>query len=294
MTATKNIRNMAKLTKISYEDFLKNGKKPKLNPNVVDLPEKIRNDIFNLANKYGAVFYGTFVTASNIKTRKTADYDLYLPKKNLFKFLEKVMEKYPKTTLRLNRFGTWRLMINNKDIADIGVLSNVVKNKDGSYTITEAPLNLRSKEHPYMQYGKARGKTLKVEHLMKTNATLVNTLNYEHKQHRYAKDTYDLGVLNRNLVIKLFDEYQKNPTVKLKNHINKLVREIVLYSSTPKVKEARLELEKQLLKNKMVTFRLFDPKKNKELANLKRKLQNPNYDITKNAKAIEYFKPTKK
>lgn len=294
MTASKNIRSMAKLTKISYEDFLKNGKKPTLNPNVVDLPEKIRTDIFNLANKYNAVFYGTFVTASNIKTRKTADYDLYLPKKNLFKFLEKVMEKYPKMTLKLNRFGTWRLSINNKDIADIGILEQVIKNKDGSYTITEAPLNLRSKEHPYMQYGKSRGKTLKVEHLTKANATLVNTLNYERRKHRYAKDTYDLGVLNRTLVMKLFSEYQKNPTTKLKNHINKLVREIVLYSSTPKVKEARMELEKQLLKNNMVKFRLFDPKKNKELSELKRKLKNPNYDITKNKDAIEYFKPITK
>lgn len=294
MTTTNNIRKMANLTKASYEKYLKEEKKSKLNPKVVHLPEKIRNDIFALGNKYGAVYYGTFVTASNIKTRKTADYDLYLPKKNLFKFLEKVMEKYPKTTLRLNRFGTWRLTINNKDIADIGLLEQITRNKDGSYTITEAPLNLRSKEHPYMKYGQSKGKTLKVEHLTKANATLADTLNYEHKKHRYAKDTYDLGVLNRNLVTKLFTEYQKNPTVKLKNHINKLVREIILYSSTPKVKEARSELERQLLKNNMVTFRLFDPKKNKELLNLKRKLKNPNYDITKNKEAMDYFKPTKK
>ena len=104
--------------------------------------------------------------------------------------------------------------------------------------------------------------------------------------HRYAKDIYDFGVMNRALVIKLFTEYKKQPSQKLKNHINRLVREIVLYSSNKNVLEARRELEKQLLATKMVNFKLYDTQKNTQLLNLKRQLKNPNFDITKNMKYL--------
>ncbi|MCK9576637.1 MAG: glycine--tRNA ligase subunit alpha [Clostridia bacterium] len=287
-----NIKNIAKLTKVSYEEYIDaNTHKNSLSPAKISLPKTIRNEIFKLGNKFGAVFYGTFVSTNQIQMRKTYDFDMYIPQSNMMNFLETIRKKFPKTTLQLNAYGMWKVKINNQEIADIGYLEQVKKNKDGTYTITSAPLNIRSKLHPLVKYGKSTGRTLEVEHLAKANASLFDT--QENRTHRYAKDTYDFGVMNRSMIIKLFDTYKKQPTQKLKNHINKLVREIVLYSSNKEVLEARTELEKQLLATKMVNFKLYDTQKNTQLLALKRQLRNPNFDITKNMKYLEYFKPSK-
>ena len=287
-----NIKKIAKLTKISYEEYLDAVvHKNSLSPAKVSLPKKIRDEIFKLGNKFGAIYYGTFISANQIHMRKTADFDMYIPKTKMMDFLETIRKKFPKTTLQLNMYGMWKVKINNQEIADIGYREQIQKNKDGTYTITPAPLNIRSKIYPLAKYGKSTGRTLKVEHLAKANAALLDT--QENKIHRYAKDTYDFSVMNRALVIKLFTEYKKQPSQKLKNHINRLVREIVLYSSNKNVLEARRELEKQLLATKMVNFKLYDSQKNTQLLTLKQQLKNPNFDITKNMKYLEYFKPSK-
>lgn len=291
--AESNIKTIARLAKVSYEEYLDTvAHKNSLSPNKVSLPKTIREEIFKLGNKFGAVFYGTFVSANQINMRKTADFDMYIPQKNMMKFLETVRIKFPKTTLRLNRYGTWKIKINDQEIADIGYLEQIKKNKDGTYTITEFPLIFRSKIYPYVKYGDSKGRSLEVEHLAKAQTSLRDTL--ENKTYRYAKDVYDFGVMNRAIVIKLFDKYTKQPTPKLRKHINKLVREIILYSSNKQVLGARNELEKQLLATKMVNFKLYDTEKNAQLINLKRQLRNPDFDITKNMKYIEYFKPSKK
>lgn len=286
------IKTIAGLTKTAYEEFLKvEAQKPTLNPNKVNLSNKIRSSIFKLGNKYGATYYGSFVTANNIRMRKTEDFDMYIPEKNMFKFLEAVKNEFPATTLTPNKFGMWKIRIKNKDVADIGYTEQIKRNKSGMYTITEAPLCLKSKENPMVTYqNNIKARTLKVEHLAKANSALRDTLDYKDKKHRYAKDVYDFGVINRNLIVKLFVQYKTKPTVKLNNIINKLVREVVLYSSGKQVKDAREELEKQLISTKMINFELFDSPKNKQLQSLKRKLKDPKFDITKNKQDMNYFK----
>lgn len=284
------IRKIAKLIKISYEEYdealiHKNA----LNTSKIALPKTIRDEIFKLAKKYGAVFYGSFVSANQIRMRKTSDFDMYLPESKMNAFLDAVRKKFPKTTLSLNAFGMWKIKINNKEIADVGYLEQIKKNKDGTYTIVPHPLNLKSKFHPVTRYNKVKARTMVVEHLSKANASLIDTI--EHKNNRYAKDVYDFGVMNRNLVSQLFKKYAEHPDKKLNKIINDLVREIVLYSSDKNVMPARSELERQLIRNNMVTFKLFDISKNHELLKYKKLLENPKYDVTKNFKFVEYFKP---
>lgn len=290
MNEQKVLKNMSNAVTKSYDKYLDASAHKNLNIAKIALPKQIKQKVFDIARRNGAVFYGSFVIASSLKnSRRTYDFDFYLKKANIYKFiadLEKVFGN--KFTYRKNNYGMIKIYImngkDNLEIADIGTLENIKKDASGKYVLTSSPLLSKTSNKPFVN----SHQTLEFEHQRNLRS---NIYDLAESPKRLPKDAYNAGMLNRDLITRLFAEYRKKPTNELNQLINKFARLIVSYSTDKKIQALRRTFEVELVKSKMVTFYLYSPNQTRKLEQLKTNLRNPNYDITKDARYVAAITP---
>ncbi len=278
------LKTMSRAVTTAYDRHLDSSAHANIDLKRVALPKQIKEAVFKIANKCGAVYYGSLVVSSQIDTRRTYDLDFYLPKNKIYPFLELLNRLYAnRLTYKRNQYGMIKILIDGKDIADVGTIEHLAK-VNGRYVLTKNPLRATTDNKPFVK----NMQTLEFEHQRSLNA---NAFDIKDNPTRLPKDAYTVGAINRDLLQKLFAEYRKKPTPQLKNTINQLARAIILYSTAPKIKNLRVDFENELIKSGMVKVRFYSAGQNAQLTQLKTKLRSNTFDITKDINNVKAFEP---
>jgi len=254
------------------------------------IPPSVKKVIYNTAVKFGGIFYGSFVTSSQLKNnyRKTTDFDFYLRANKIHPFLSALERIYGnKFTYKLNKYGVYKLIVNDLEVGDMAVFEDLTRTANGKYVLSTAP-RATTANKPYVNGNRQRSLEFETQRMIAASA-------YDLKQtpdvKRTNKDVFSLGCINRALLQKMFEEYRRRPTAELNGLINKLSRDIILFSTDPKIKNLRIDFENELIKSGMVKVRFYSAGQNAQLTALKAKLRSKSFDITKDINNVKAFEP---